>query len=138
MATTQTPLEAETTPTTPEQLAKLWVKLTRAKKDIALELEAIETALRGHVNETGEVRIGVVTAFRKMKPANLALINDKYEIGRQKEALLAELEGTDYVKMSLDVTGIHKAAPYEKIVERALTKCKLATIQEEEWYFKAP
>lgn len=122
---------------TPEQLASIYIKLKAAQKDVATEIDLIETALRGYVNETGEVQIGALTAYRKVKPAALALTNDKYELGRQQEALLAELEDSDYVKRSLDVTGIHKAAPYEKIVKRALAKCKLATVQEQEWYFKA-
>jgi hypothetical protein len=124
--------------TTPEQLADLWVKLQRAKKDVATEIEVVETALRGHVEETGADRIGVLTVYSKAKPAALVCTNEKLDLARQKDALMEELMDSEYIKRSLDVTGIHKAAPYEKFLERALTKYKLATVQETENYFKAP
>jgi hypothetical protein len=124
--------------TTIKQVADLWVKLQRAKKDIATEIEAVETVLRAHVDETGADRIGILTTYQKAKPAALVCTNEKLDLARQKEALMNELIDSEYIKHTLDITGIHKAAPYEKIVERALLKCKLATVQDTETYFKAP
>lgn len=127
-ATTMTSAQAR-------RLSEKWLEIVKVLKESELVKANIEAELRDYVRETGETNIGSLLAYERTKPAKLECYATNKKLDDVAPFLMDRIG--DYVKRSLDVSGI--ARDYEKNAELriVLSEWKVRPAQPEaEIYFK--
>lgn len=117
-----------------EKLAAEWVELKKEIADREKRLEEVIANLRAYVEETGEQTIGELMAYAKANPAKIVDAQGKTD-AKIVKALMVMLDGTEYVKKSLDVTAL-KNNFEEKKVQFALREAGAQILVEEVVQFK--
>lgn len=117
------------------RLSEKWLVTVKEIKEMELQKQNIETELRDYVRATGETIIGSLLAYERAKPAKLECYAVNKKLDDVSPFLMDRI--VDYVKRSLDVSGI--ARDYEKNAElrMELAEWKVRPAQPEvEIYFK--
>lgn len=119
------------------RLSEKWLTVLRELKELELQKQNIETELREYVRETGEETIGSVKAYTRSKPAKLECYATNKKLDDVVPFLLIRDDLADYVKRSLDVSGIARDYDKNAVLKAACAEWKVRPAQpESEIYFK--
>lgn len=119
------------------KLSEKWLAAQRDIKELEAVKSSIEQSLREYVRETGETTLGNVLAYERAKPVKLECYATNKKLDDVAPFLL-DAEGVqDYVKRSLDTTGIARDYDKNALLRQALAEWKVRpAAQDSEIYFK--